>query len=119
MALDKEKLLAPRAATSHGMEEDTVEVEPFGSITVRGLNRIESMGIGHIEDPVERERHMIACAAVDPTFTIAEVATWQTVSAGGGESEIEKVTRRIGELSAMVPGAPKGDRSGVRRRPRR
>lgn len=117
MALDKEKLLAARAATPHGMEEDDVDVPGYGTVRVRGLNRLETMGIQRIEDTAERERHMIACGLVEPTFTLAEAETWQRVTTGGGE--LETVTRRIGELSKLVEGADKSDGARVRRRPKR
>lgn len=113
MALDKERLLAPRAATSHGMEEADVDVPGYGTVRVRGLNRIETMGIQRIDDHAERERHMIACGLVDPPFTLDEAAEWQRVTTGGGE--LEAVTRRIGELSGLVEGADKSRRAAVRR----
>lgn len=116
MALDRETLLTPRATTPHGQQEDDVEVPGVGTVRVRGLNRIEAMGIQAIGDTVERERHMLACALVDPEITLDDAETWQRVSSGG---ELEPVTLRIAELSRMMPASPKGDGSPVRRRSRR
>lgn len=112
--LEKEKLLTPRATTSHGMPEDTIDLpELGGTVKVRGLNRLEVMGMRAITSPVERERHMVSAAMLEPRMTLDEVAEWQKVSAGGGE--LETVTTKIAELSKMLPGSAKETVKAFRR----
>lgn len=107
----KAKLLAPRAATASGMPEDTVTLDGFGTVRVRGLSRGEVFQLqgardrGEIRDQAEWEQRMVALTLLDPPMTEAEVATWQTVAGGGGE--LEDVTARIAELSGMASGSAK------------
>lgn len=100
--MDKDKLLAPREDTPSGAKEDGVEVPGFGTIRVRGLNRLEAIHVGRADEIEERDRRMVALAALAPQFTPAEVGRWQKVDTNG---EIERVTRKIAELSGMLEGA--------------
>lgn len=84
--------------------EDTVEVEGVGTLRVRGLNRDESIRVGACTDVAERDRIMLSLGVVDPALTVDDVAAWQAAAPGG---EIEDVSRRIAELSKMVPAAAK------------
>lgn len=108
--VDKAALLAPRAATESGMPEDTVEVPGFGLMRVRGLNRYEVMEIQKLSNPVEREQHMVAIAAIEPTFSRSEVKAWQKLS---NANELEPVTTMIGRLSGMLEGAQKSKGQGI------
>lgn len=95
-ALDKAKLLEERDATTA-----EVEIEPFGTITVRALTRAEVLRVGEVHQSkglTVAEADMIATACVDPTFTIEEVKRWQRISPAG---EMEVLTEAIQGLSGM------------------
>lgn len=94
----KNKLLARR------LGEDVVEIDGVGPVRVRGLNRDESIAVGQCETVEERDRVMLSLGMVDPTMTVDEVAQWQKAAPGG---ELEDVSRKIAELSKLVPSAPK------------
>lgn len=94
----KAALLARRLGTA------PVEIDGVGTITVRGLNRDESIMVGEESDTKMRDRVMLSLGCVDPTFTVDEVAAWQSAGPGG---EIEDVSRKIAELSKLLPAAAK------------
>lgn len=96
------------------MGHDLVQIgdDPDDVVKVRGLNREESIAVGQIDDHVERDRFLISAGLVDPPMTMEDVAAWGAQDGGGPGSALEKVSRRIGELSGMVEGAGK---SGVPR----
>ncbi|MGC4942141.1 hypothetical protein [Kribbella sp. DT2] len=104
MGMDKDKLLAPRAATASGMPEGTVEVEGMGTVRVRGLSRGEVFGVQQRGDTASSERLILACGMVEPELTEREVGQWQTVSPAG---EIEPVVNKIQELSGLAKGSEK------------
>ncbi len=105
--MDKETLFRPR------LPEDDVELPGVGTVRVRGLNRDEVLSVRKATDDANRldgpralvlERKMLAAAMIDPTLTEAEVGKWQKAAPAG---ELEPVTLRVQELSAMVGGAAK------------
>ncbi len=114
--MDKELLFKER------LPEDDVELPGVGTVRVRGLNRDEAMSVGKIDDPAMKDRHIIAIGMVDPRMSVSDVARWGKASVAG---ELEKVSRRIGELSGLLEGADKaayksagdGSDAGVRTLP--
>lgn len=102
--MDKELLFKPRQPTASGMREDDVEVPGFGTVHVRGLNRVEAMHVQAANGTAATERRILALGMVDPAMTEAEVGRWQKASEAG---EIEPVSTRIAELSGMAPNAAK------------
>lgn len=108
--MDKAALLAPR-----GLKTEQVPLPQGGTVTVRGLNRLESIHVGEANDRAELERRLLSIAMVDPELTLAEVGEWQKVASGG---EIEAVSEVIARLSGLMPDADKaayksdGDRPG-------
>lgn len=96
--MDKDLLFKAR------LPEDDVDLPGVGIVRVRGLNRDESIAVAKIVDLADRERHMLAIGLVDPRMSVSEVKRWGQAATGG---ELEKVSRRIGELSGMLEGADK------------
>lgn len=121
--VSKEALLARRFDTESGFEEDDVEVPGIGTVRVRGLSRAEVILLQSTKGgPAVMEQRTVAMGMVDPVMTEDDVKHWQRISDG---SELDPVTKRIGQLSGMMPGADKeayksaGDESdaGVRALP--
>lgn len=96
--MDKELLFQPR------LEEDDVELAGVGTVRVRALNRDEVIAMQKIEDVALRDRHIIAVGLVDPRLSVSEVQRWGRAASGG---ELEKVSRRIAELSGLLPTSVK------------
>lgn len=96
--MDKELLFKPR------LPESDVEVPGIGVVRVRGLSRIEAMHVQAANGPEAIERRIMALGMVDPALTEDEVRQWQKASAAG---EIEAVSKKIAELSGLLPGAEK------------
>ncbi|HET9876920.1 MAG TPA: hypothetical protein VFQ37_14335, partial [Mycobacterium sp.] len=92
-----------------------VEIPGVGTVRVRGISRVELLGIRKATDDstmdgprvLDLERRMVALAMVDPVMTEAQVGEWQKVAPAG---EVDKISNAISELSGLVEGAPK---SGV------
>lgn len=100
------------------MGHDFVQIgdDPDDVVQVRGLNREEAIALAVLDEPVERDRFLIATGLVDPIMTLDDVAAWGKQDGGGPGSALEKLSQRISELSSMVEGAGK---SGVPRARRR
>ncbi|MEU8220912.1 hypothetical protein AB0C47_34790 [Micromonospora taraxaci] len=99
MAVDKSALLARRCP------EDDVELDGVGTVRVRGLTRAEVKELGkRMNDGEDMEAYSLSLAMVDPELTEDEAAAWITT---GGFGEIEKVNRRINELSGIAGRADK------------
>jgi len=96
--VDKELLFKRR------LEEDDVEIPGVGTIRVRALNRAESVSVSKLTDLGERDAHIIAIGMVDPRMSVSEVKRWGEAASGG---ELESVSKRIAQLSGMLPGAAK------------
>lgn len=105
--MDKSKLLADRVS----LNTDTVEIEGVGTLTVRGLSRFEFMlgGKKFGDDTVKQEAWILSIAVLEPKLSEADVAAWQKSS---GPMEIEKVARKINELSGIGKDAAKSDVPG-------
>lgn len=96
--MDKELLFKPR------LPEDEIPIPGVGTVRVRGLNRDESVSVAKIEDVALRDRHIIAIGMVDPRLSVSEVERWGKAATGG---ELEKVSRKIAELSGMLDDSAK------------
>jgi hypothetical protein len=81
------------------LPKDEVEIPGVGTITVRGLSRIEMLHAGRGEpDPETMERRMLAIAMVDPPLTESEAGDWQNISPAG---ELMPVLAAINRLSGI------------------
>lgn len=110
--IDKEKLLAPRADTPHGMPEADVEVPSMGTVRVRGLSRDEVLAVQEARTTAQLERRILALGMVDPPLSEGEAGAWQRISPAG---EIEPVADRIRELSGLdVEREGEADRAAMR-----
>lgn len=105
MTVSKEQLLCQRATTASGMPEDEVAVPGVGTVRVRGLNRGEAHMVSGQRTTEATERKMMALGMVDPAMSETEVGRWMEIGLAG---EIERVCRRISELSGMA--TPDGER---------
>jgi len=104
----KARLLKPRLA------EADVDVPGIGTVRVRALNRIEAMHVQSAKGNEAIERRMLALGMVEPAMTEAEVGQWQKASPAG---ELEAVTEKITELSALGGDADKEAYKSVRGEP--
>jgi hypothetical protein len=102
MAVDKQKLLAPR------LDEEEYEVEGVGPIVIRALSRLEVLKVQKViasnKGTAAKEQALLSLAIVEPKLTEADVAKWQNNSKPG---LIEPITVRIMELSGMTVGSDK------------
>ena len=119
--MEKEALFAPRLA------RDEVELPGLGTVTVRGLSRLEAMHVQAAADDVaEADRRVIAQGMVDPELVVpgllhsidarpcpacADVKRWQEAAPA---DELEPVTDRIAALSGLAPSADKEAYKSVR-----
>jgi len=92
------ELLKPRCPS------EEYEIPGVGTITVRGLTRLEAINMQGMKGVATQERFMLVCGLVDPILTEADAAAWQRNSPAG---ELEPVTNLITRLSGMGPGADK------------
>lgn len=99
---DKDALFAS------SLPEADVDIPGKGTVRVRALTRAEAMSMQQVRPGPDRvaviERKMLALALVDPEMTEAEVGRWQKASTAG---EMERVGKKVQELSGMTDGAAK------------
>lgn len=106
--LTREQILARKVG------HEVIELpDGSGTIEIRGLNRREALTVAEMEDLKERDAYLIASGLVDPAMSIDDVKAWGEVD---GSDTLEFVSRKIGELSAMVEGAGKSRVPRTRRR---
>lgn len=99
MTVDKAKLLKSR------LPEAVVDVEGVGEVRVRGLSRAEVLGLRDGDmGTTEFECQMVSLGMVAPKLTVEEVERWQQAAPAG---EMEPVTNKISELSALNRGVAK------------
>lgn len=96
--MNKEHLFAVR------LDEADVELPGVGTVRVRALNRAEAMSVGKLTDPALKDLHIIAIGMIDPVLSVSEVRRWGEASPAG---ELEMVSRRIAQLSGMLPESAK------------
>lgn len=109
MTFDKELLFKSR------LTEADVDVPGLCTVRVRALTRKEAMGLTagikseadatQRRDLIERRMLALAIVALDgeaASLTEAEIGQWQEASPAG---ELEPVTDKVNELSAMTEGA--------------
>jgi glycine cleavage system H lipoate-binding protein len=94
--VDKSKLLAKRAGNTR-----EVELPNVGTVTVRGLTKIEVEACKGASDATEDVK-IIATGLVDPELTEEEVAQWLGSAPAG---EYVAVMTAITELSGLAEGA--------------
>lgn len=102
--MDKEKLLAARHDTAHGMPEADVDIPDVGTVRVRGLNRGEVFQVQQVKGVAAIERRILALGMLDPELTESEVARWQQTSPAG---ELEPVVDKVRKLSGLSDQASK------------
>lgn len=91
--------------TESGFPEDWVVLEGLDKkVRVRGLSRHEVMHVQAQKGVLAVEQMTVSLGLLDPAMTTDQIKAWQKRSKG---SEMEPVTRRIGELSGMIQGARK------------
>ncbi len=84
----------------------TVPIPGFGVIKIKAISRAQAMAVYEQEMPAsEMEQLLVSKACVEPTFTPAEVATWQEHDGAAGN--IYKLVNAILELSGMDVGSGK------------
>lgn len=105
--MDKAALFAER------LPRADVDIPGVGTVTVRGLSRMELLLAGKLSDqgPAVMERRMLSYAMVDPEMSEADVEKWQACSPAG---EIAPVVAKVNELSGIGAGADKEAYKSVR-----
>lgn len=96
--MDKDLLFKPR------LPEDDVELDGVGTVRVRGLTAGEAVMIAEVKGLDAKNRKTLALGVVDPELTEADAGRWVKAAPAG---EIEKVSKRIAQLSGMFDAAPK------------
>lgn len=93
--------------TGSAFPEDWVTVETGQGpmrVHVRGLSRQEVIHVQNTKGVAAVEALTLSLGLLEPRLSVEQVKAWQRVSIG---SEMEPVTRRIGELSGMIEGSRK------------
>jgi hypothetical protein len=89
------------------LPEGDVEVRPGKWMRVRALSRAEMTRAQKLEgNRVKQEQVLVSTASVNPKLTEEDVARWQRASAF---MELERVGRKINELSGIGKDAAKSD----------
>lgn len=98
-----EQLVDParKAAVAQG---EPMEIAGVGWILVGGLNRMDALRVQSTDDIFERDRIMLVGGVITPKITPDNAKTWQRITLAG---EIERITRKIYELSGMEDDAQK------------
>lgn len=112
----KAALLTPRI--DEHADGEPVPLPKLGlTVRVRGLSRGEVLVMRHLKDKgildtaAKWEAHMFSRAMTYPKMSFDEVLAWQSGSPAG---EMNPVSDKISELSAMDEGADKSDVPTVR-----
>jgi len=81
-----------------------VVIEGLGTVTVRGLTRLEASQVRDRAETDARERFILAAGMVSPELTEAEAGEWMKVA---DADEIAKVSMKIGALSGLLEDSPR------------
>lgn len=116
MAISKDALLG-----QSGPPQADVEIPGLGTVTVRGLTRVEVLSVRKATDNdpaavdgprlLVLERKLIAAGMVEPEMSEADVHRWQDVAPAG---QLEPITEKIQELSGLLEGSDKATFPEVR-----
>lgn len=100
----------PEALAKPRFKTDEVPIEGAGTVLVRSLSRWEMVEVQKLEDDRQRQDNLaLFYGMVEPTMTQDQIMAWRKA---GGVMEIEKVARKINELSGIGKDAAKSDISG-------
>lgn len=109
--LTREQILARKRG------HETVALDPddpdAGEVVVRGLSRDETHEMMQLESVRDRDAFMVATGLVEPAMTTDDVAAWFAEDATG---PIDRVAKKITELSGMAAGQGKDATKSVPRR---
>lgn len=87
------------------LEEEDYEIPGRGRVRIRALSRTEVLDVRGKSLPFDEvERRLVSLAMVAPRVSHADVKRWQD---GSGAGEIEKLTRRIMQMSKLQVTAEK------------
>ncbi|HYF73908.1 MAG TPA: hypothetical protein VD864_13855 [Nocardioides sp.] len=87
-----------------GRGTDTVTLSDGMTVTVRALSRNEALGVQDLATTQEKDDFIISKGMTDPQLTPAEVSEWGAAAPAG---DLQAVSRRIAELSGMLPDSGK------------
>lgn len=93
---------------------EVYELPDVGEIKIRGLSRLEAIRLDNAPDAAARDVIIFKAGIVEPALTEAEVRRMMTARPAG---ELEDLSRRIAELSRLLPGADKEQYKSVRDEP--
>lgn len=92
------------------LNTDEVPIEGVGSVLVRGLSRHEMIEVFKLEGDRQRQDNLaVWYGTLDPKMTQDEVMAWRKT---GTNEEIEKIAKKINELSGVGKDAAKSDVHG-------
>lgn len=98
------------ALTTPHIKTDEVEIEGIGSVLVRGLSRWEMIETGKLDDNRQKQDNLaISYGLLEPTMDEHEIMAWRKA---GAVMELERVARKINELSGVGKDAAKSDVPG-------
>lgn len=96
-----------------GVPEQVVVIPGAGEVRVRGLTRLEVLGLQALTaDQGALERRIIHLGMVDPELDEDDVAAWYAAAPAG---HTDLIVEAVSALSGIAAGAPKSGVSGVRR----
>lgn len=91
--------------------EAVVDLPGFGEVRVRGLTRVEAMGLKGFSDNGDLERRIIHLGMVEPALDEDDVAAWYA-AAPAGMTDI--IVDQVSKLSGLGQGAAKSGVPGIR-----
>jgi hypothetical protein len=105
---DEERTFAtPDDLFEVNLAEDDFEVRPGKWMHLRALSRAEMARAQRLEDNrAKQEQYLLSVAVLQPVLTEADVARWQR---SASFMEVERVARRVNELSGIGKDAAKSD----------
>lgn len=93
--------------------EGTVDIPGAGTVRVRGLTRLEVLGLEPLQKDVGAlERRIILLGMVDPSLDEGDVAAWYAAAPAG---HTDLIVNEVSRLSGMSEGSPKRAVPGVRK----
>jgi hypothetical protein len=92
------------------LKEEDYDLGNGKKVRIRALTRLEMIRGGKLDDDrAKQEQYLLSTAVVKPTLTPADVARWQRAKSF---MDVERVARKINELSGVGKDAAKSDVPG-------
>jgi hypothetical protein len=107
--MDEQDIKAALFTVSLPVED--YELPDVGTIKIRGLSRREAVRLDNAPDAAARDVIIFRAGIVEPALTENEIRRMMDARPAG---ELEDLSRRIAELSRLLPGADQEQYKSVR-----